>query len=84
MFFYDANDPNELRNPDLVTPHERYHNNHIDKNCSQYKLLGIYIEEFLSLDAHKSTICRRRENLRKALIWERPKRHRHTSANQNI
>jgi hypothetical protein len=79
MFFYDANDPNELRNPDLVTPLERYHNNHKDK-----KLLEIYVEEFLSLDAHKSTICRRRENLQKALICGRPKRHRHTSASQNI
>jgi hypothetical protein len=29
---YDANDPADIPNPDLMTPLERYHNNHEDKN----------------------------------------------------
>jgi hypothetical protein len=54
---YDANDPNELQNPNLITPLERYHNNHADKNCRQYKLLGIYLDEFLTFDAHVEHLC---------------------------
>jgi hypothetical protein len=38
---YDANDPNDTHNPNLVTPLEHYHNAHTDKNCRKYKLLGV-------------------------------------------
>jgi hypothetical protein len=55
--FYNANDPNDTPNPDLITPLERYHINHADKNCGQYKLLGVYCDEYLSLDAHVETLC---------------------------
>jgi hypothetical protein len=54
---YDANDPNTEPNPDLITPLERYHNNHENKNCRQYKLLGIYLDEYLSLDYHVNYVC---------------------------
>jgi hypothetical protein len=54
---YDANDPNTEPNPDLITPMERYHNNHDNKNCRQYKLLGIYLNEYLSLDYHINYVC---------------------------
>jgi hypothetical protein len=54
---YNANDPNVEHNPDLITPLERYHINHEDKNCRQYKLLGIYLDEFLSLDYHVDYVC---------------------------
>jgi Tfp pilus assembly protein PilP len=47
---YNVNDPNVEPNPDLITPLERYHINHENKNCRQYKLLGIYLDEFLTLD----------------------------------
>jgi hypothetical protein len=54
---YDANDPSDVPNPDLITPLERYQNNHRNKNCRQYKLLGIYLDEYLSLDYHVDHIC---------------------------
>jgi hypothetical protein len=41
--FYNANDPDAIPNPNLITPLEHYHN-HVDKNCRQYKLLGIYLD----------------------------------------
>jgi hypothetical protein len=34
-----------------------FHNNHDDKKCRQYKLLGIYLDEYLSLDYHVDTVC---------------------------
>ncbi len=56
--YYDANDPNAIPDPDLITPLERYHNNHIiAKNCRQYKLLGIHLDEFLTLDFHVNYLC---------------------------
>jgi hypothetical protein len=55
--YYDANDPNVTPNPDLITPLERYHNYHENKNCRQYKLLGIYLDEYLSLDFHVDSLC---------------------------
>ncbi len=55
--YYNASDLNAPQNPDLITPLERYHNNHDDKNCLQYKLLGVYLDEFLSLDAHVDSLC---------------------------
>ncbi len=54
---YDANDPNTEPNPDLITPLEHYHNNHENKNCRQYKLLGIFLDEYLSLDYHVNYVC---------------------------
>jgi hypothetical protein len=55
--YYNANYLNTPQNPDLITPLERYHNNHVDKNCQQYTLLGVYLDEFLSLDAHGDSLC---------------------------
>ena len=54
---YNANDLNAIPNPDLITPLERYHNNHENKNCRQYKLLGVYLDEYLSLDFHVDNLC---------------------------
>ncbi len=60
--FYDANDPTEIPNPDLITPLEPYHSNHEDRNCRQYKLLGVYLDEHLSLDYHVNNICNKIKN----------------------
>ncbi len=54
---YNANDPIGVENPDLITTLERYHNNHDDKKCRQYKLLGVYLDEYLSLDYHVDSVC---------------------------
>ena len=49
---YDENEPNMPFNNQLITEIERYHNQHVDPNCRAYKLLGIYLDENLSLDQH--------------------------------
>jgi hypothetical protein len=54
---YNVNDPNVEPNPDLITPLERYHINHENKNCRQYKPLGIYLDKFLTLDYHVDYVC---------------------------
>jgi hypothetical protein len=46
---YNGNDPDDLPNPDLIMPLERYHNNHDNKHCRQYKLL----DKYLFLDYHE-------------------------------
>jgi hypothetical protein len=55
--FYDANDPNEQANPNLVTTLERIHSNHDDKKSRSYKLLGVLLDEILSLDYHVDNLC---------------------------
>ena len=35
-----------------MTPLERFHDEHINKDCRAYKLLGIYLDEHLSLNYH--------------------------------
>ena len=49
---FDNNEPGTPRNPDLVTPLERVHNNHEDENMRTYKLLGVYLDEHLLMDTH--------------------------------
>jgi len=46
-------------NPDLVTPLERYHNNHPKIECRAYKLLGVYLDEHLTLDHHVNNLCKK-------------------------
>jgi hypothetical protein len=46
-------------NQDLVTPLERFHNNHANNECKAYKLLGVYLDEHLSLDYHVNNICKK-------------------------
>jgi hypothetical protein len=53
----DANEPNESPNPLLINTLERYHNNHVNKNCRAYKLLGIFLDEHLSLNQHVNYLC---------------------------
>ena len=48
---YNENDVNE--NDDAqITILERYHNKHENEECRAYKLLGIYLDENLTLDKH--------------------------------
>jgi len=53
---YDENEPNTPYDPSLVTPLERYHDTHIKTDCRSYKLLGIHLDEHLSLNAHTNHI----------------------------
>jgi len=49
---FDENEVGCPFNPSLVTPLERFHDEHINKDCRAYKLLGIYLDEHLSLNYH--------------------------------
>jgi hypothetical protein len=53
---YDANEPNSPVDPSLITTLERYHDNHINTDCRAYKLLGIYLDEHLTLNSHTNHI----------------------------
>ncbi len=50
------NEPNLVQDPALITELERYHDNYENKECRTYKLLGIHLDEFLTLYAHTSYI----------------------------
>ena len=42
--------------PNLITTLERYHDDHPDTNCRAYKLLGIYLDEHLTLNSHTNHV----------------------------
>ena len=54
--FFDDNEPNES-DPQLVTPLERYFNEHEKPDCRAYKLLGIYLDEQLNFNYHTNFLC---------------------------
>jgi hypothetical protein len=53
---YNENEPNVPDDPLLITTLERYHDSHPDTACRAYKLLGIYLDEHLTLDAHTNHV----------------------------
>ena len=53
---FDENEPNLPHDPQKITELERYHDKHEQKECRAYKLLGIYLDEHLSLDVHVNHI----------------------------
>ena len=54
---FDDNEPGQLYNLDYVYDLERIHNNYQDKNKRAYKLLGIYLDKFLSFNVHINHLC---------------------------
>ena len=50
---------NGSNDPTKIKILERYHNCHPDKDCRAYKLLGVYLDEFLSLDAHTNYLIKK-------------------------
>jgi hypothetical protein len=54
---YNANAPHEQFDATLVSPLERFHDDHINKECRSYKLLGIHLDEHLSLNHHVNYLC---------------------------
>jgi hypothetical protein len=46
-------------NPDFVTVLERYHNNQISDDKKAYKLLGILLDEHLTLDLHVNQLLKK-------------------------
>jgi hypothetical protein len=59
QILYDNNDPDAPFDPTLITPLERIHNTHTDKNCRSIKLLGIRLDEHMSFQAnHDATMAK--------------------------
>jgi len=54
---YNENEPYQPYDPNLITILERYHDDHTSNDCRSSKLLGIYLDEHLTLDAHVNHIC---------------------------
>ncbi len=52
----NANELGQQADETLVSPLERYYNNHPLKEGRSYKLLGIYLDEHLSLNLHTDHI----------------------------
>jgi hypothetical protein len=55
--YYNGNEPNQAHSDELVSTLERYHENHPQPECRSYKLLGIFLDEHLTLDYQVSHIC---------------------------
>jgi len=55
----DENEQNVPYDPSLVTQLERYHNEHVNKDCRAYKLLGVFLDEYLTLDQHVNHIIKK-------------------------
>jgi len=56
---YNENETGCPFDPDLVTPLERYHNQHLNSDCRAYKLLGILLDEHLNFDLHVNNLCKK-------------------------
>ena len=49
---FNDNDPEAPQNPHLIAKLDPVHNNHTNKELRSYKLLGIFLDEYLSFDTH--------------------------------
>ena len=54
---YNDNEINVTSDPDKITKLGRIYNDHPDKNERTYKFLGVHLDEYLSFNAHCTTIC---------------------------
>ena len=54
---FDNNEPDTIFRPDLVTPLERVHNNHINPESRTYKLLGVLLDENFTFNTHLYKLC---------------------------
>ena len=49
---YNANEPGQPNDESLIYTLDRVHDNPPDKNSKSYKLLGVYLDEYLSFNQH--------------------------------
>ena len=49
---FNDNDPEAPQNQQLIQKLDRIHNNNNDKEQRTYRLLGVLLDEYLSLDDH--------------------------------
>ncbi len=57
VIYYNGNEPNQTHSDARISILERYLENHPQLECRSYKLLGILLDEHLSLDYHVTHIC---------------------------
>jgi hypothetical protein len=55
----DENEPGLPYDPNNVTVLERFHDKHDNHDCRAYKLLGIYLDEHLTLDNHVNHLSKK-------------------------
>jgi hypothetical protein len=53
---YNENEPGQPHDDTLITPLERYHDNHEFNECRSFNYLGIYLDEHLSLDTNTTQL----------------------------
>ena len=68
VLVFDNNEPGQPYNDDIVTPLLRIQSNHPDESQQAYKLLGIWLDENLSLEQHVKKLC---SKLTRALFFLR-------------
>ena len=54
---YNKNEIGKPQNTDLITPLERIHDLHPQKDSRAYKLLGVHFDETLSFQYHANSLC---------------------------
>ncbi len=57
VIIFDANEPGQPHNEEMIYTLERIHNEHEDKNKRSYKLLGVHLDEYLSFNTHVNILC---------------------------
>ncbi len=57
QIFYNENEQNNPDDDIPITLLERYNDNHPSPDCRSYQLLGIFLDEHLTLDSHVNFIC---------------------------
>jgi hypothetical protein len=53
----NLNDADQPQNVNNITELERIHENHPDQNKRSYKLLGVYLDEFMNFNHHVDYVC---------------------------
>jgi Mg2+ and Co2+ transporter CorA len=56
---FNENEPNSQFDINKVSILERFHNDHKDTDSKAYKLLGIYLDEHLTLDFHVTHLTKK-------------------------
>ncbi len=55
----DENEPDKQFDQNNITVLERYHDKHDNLDCRAYKLLGVYLDEHLTLDQHVNHLTKK-------------------------
>jgi hypothetical protein len=67
-FFFNNNEPNDPYNPANISTLERIHSTNQNQSALSYKLLGVHLDEHLTLNHHYSILSNK---LTRALFFLR-------------